>query len=87
MEMIRTLDESIQKLVAQEQRLSAHLGDERVAELRDYWLKNLPAGEEESFRLAMDHDDKKLTWIWLRLKRIHHSRARAGQTLMKNQIL
>ena len=84
-EMIRELDETIRRLVAEEQRLVTRLGDERVAELREYWHKELPPAEEESFKLAMDHEDKKLTWIWFRLQRVHHSRAKAGQTLMKNQ--
>jgi len=83
-EMIKELDETIHRLVAEEQRLSLRLGDERIAELREYWQKELPAGDEEAFRLAMDHDDKKMTWIWLRLKRVHQSRAQAGQALMRN---
>ncbi|MDD4913952.1 MAG: hypothetical protein PHW13_02785 [Methylococcales bacterium] len=83
-EMIRELDESIRRLVAEEQRLSARLGAERVSELWEFWQKELPSADEERFKLAMDHEDKKLTWIWLRLKRIHQSRAKAGQALMKN---
>jgi hypothetical protein len=84
-EMVKQLDESIQRLSAEEMRLSAKLGEERVMELREYWQKELPAAEDEAFKLAMDHEDKKLTWIWLRLQRIHESRAKAGQALMKNQ--
>lgn len=83
-EMIRELDETIRRLVAEEQRLVGRLGEERVAELREFWQKELPPTEEESFKLAMDHEDKKLTWIWFRLERVHHSRAKAGQALMKN---
>jgi len=83
-EMAKELDESIRRLVAEEQKLSAKLGDNRVSELREYWQKELPASEEEAFKLAMDHDDKKLTWIWLRLKRVHQTRAKAGRALMQN---
>jgi hypothetical protein len=83
-EMIRELDETIRRLVAEEQRLATKLGEERVAELREYWQKELPPAEEETFKLSMDHEDKKLTWIWFRLKRVHYSRSKAGQALMKN---
>jgi hypothetical protein len=83
-QMVRELDESIRRLVAEEQRLTSKLGSERVSELWEYWRSELPSADEEQFKLAMDHEDKKLTWIWLRLKRIHQSRAKAGQALMKN---
>lgn len=83
-EMIRELDDSIRSLAAEEKRLMNKLGDERVAELKEYWQKQMPAEDEESFRLALDHNDKKLTWVWFRLKRAHQSRAKAGQALMKN---
>ena len=85
-EVIVVLDETIRRLVTEEEYLTGKLGDERVAELREFWQKELPATDEEAFRLAMDHEDKKLTWVWLRLKRVHASRAKAGQALMKNQM-
>ncbi len=84
-EMVKELDESIRRLAAEEKRLAQKLGEERVLELREYWLKQMPGEEEEAFKLALDHNDKKLTWIWFRLKRAHQARARAGQALMKNQ--
>lgn len=84
-EMVRELDASIRALIAEEQRLMAKLGEERVAELQEYWQKQLPAEEEEAFKLSLDHSDKKLTWIWLRLKRARQSRTMAGQALMKDR--
>jgi hypothetical protein len=83
-EMVRELDDSIRSLAAEEKRLMNRLGDERVAELKEYWQKKMPAEDEEAFRLALDHNDKKLTWIWFRLQRARQSRAKAGQALMKN---
>ncbi|MGY6275776.1 hypothetical protein [Methylomonas sp. MgM2] len=85
-EMVKELEDSIRNLVEEEQRLKDKLGEERVAELREYWLKQLPAEEEEAFKLGLDHNDKKLTWIWFRLKRAHKARTRAGQALMKNHM-
>lgn len=84
-EMVMELNDSIRGLAAEEQRLIAKLGEDRVAELLEYWQKRMPAEEEEAFKLALDHGDKKLTWIWLRLKRARESRARAGQALMKDK--
>lgn len=84
-EMVKELDASIRALMAEEQRLMERLGEERVAELLEYWQKQLPVDEEEAFKLALDHNDKKLIWIWLRLKRARISRASAGQALMKNR--
>lgn len=84
-EMVMELEDSIRALAAEEVRLVAKLGDERVAELLEYWERRMPPEDEEAFRLALDHNDKKLTWVWLRLKRARLSRARAGQALMKNR--
>lgn len=84
-EMVMELEDSIRALTAEEGRLVAKLGDERVAELLEYWERRMPSEDEEAFRLALDHNDKKLTWVWLRLKRARLSRARAGQALMKNR--
>ncbi len=81
--MILELDESIRRLVEEERRLKLKLGDDRVAELSEYWHKQMPESEEEAFKRAMDHADRKLTWIWLRLNRLHQSRANAGRVLMK----
>jgi hypothetical protein len=84
-QMVKELDASIRALVVEEQRLKITIGDDRVAELLEYWRKELPKDEEELFKLTMDHNDKKLTWIWFRLKRAHQARANAGQALMKDQ--
>lgn len=83
-EMVKQLDESIRRLQAEEKRLLSKIGKERTDELREYWQKELPATDEEAFRLAMDHEDKKLTWIWLRLKSIQTKRIQAGHALMKS---
>ncbi len=83
-EMASELDASIAKLIVEQNRLQDKLGDLRVDELREYWLKLLPSEEEEAFRLGMDHDDKKLVWVWLRLKVLFSSRAKAGHALMRD---
>ncbi len=83
-EIARGLDSSIRQLLLEEQKLMTKLGQERVAELLEFWQKQLPAAEEEAFRLTLDYNDKKLTWVWLRLKRARQTRTCAGQVLMKN---
>jgi hypothetical protein len=84
-EMARELDDSLRSLVDEERRLAAKLGDTRVTELQEYWQKQMPAEEEETFKLLLDHNDKKLIWVWLRLGRVRQSRAKAGQALMKDR--
>lgn len=83
--MVIQLDESIRRLVDEERRLKLKLGEDRVAELSEYWHKQMPESEEESFKRSMDHADRKLTWIWLRLGRLHQTRANAGHVLMKQK--
>jgi len=77
-------DDSILRLLAAEQRLSAKIGEKRVAELWRFWQKKLPANDELTFKQAMDHDDKKLTWLWFRLKRAYHSRANREERYRTN---
>lgn len=83
-EMVKGLDESIRDLAELERGLVDRLGDERVAELREYWLKQMQPEDEEAFKLSLDHNDKMLIWYWSRLKRAHQSRAQAGKALMKD---
>lgn len=80
-EVITKLDESARSLLAEEQRLAISIGDERVMELLRFWLKELPETEAEKLRLSLNHDEKKLTWIWLRLKHLYQSRAKANLEL------
>lgn len=67
---------SMLKLIHAEQRLINKIGEQRVAELRRYSEKNLSTTEQEAFKKTLDHNDKKLTWIWFRLERIQYTMAR-----------
>lgn len=85
-EVIIKLDESARRLITEEQRLAGNIGDDRVKELRRFWLNELTASETESFKVSLNHEDKKLTWIWLRLKHLYQSRAKADEKLLRNTI-
>jgi len=81
--MVLQLDETIRKLVIEEQELCHKLGDSRVRELKEFWNQELTLEEETDFKRTLDYWDKILIHTWANSKRSHLSRAQAGQTLMK----
>jgi hypothetical protein len=83
-DMVTQLDETIKQLVIEEKIVADKIGNYRVEELREFWKQDLSEEEEKAFRLTMDHWDKVLIRLWSRSKRIHHTRAQVGHTLMKS---
>jgi hypothetical protein len=79
LEIKQESQKSLLKLLNAEKRLIAKIGERRVDQLRMFSQKGLTSAEEERFKKGLDHDDKKLTWIWLRLKRIQHTIDRSQQ--------
>lgn len=82
-EMVRQLDATIRHLAEEEKELIHRIGDERVAELTEFWKQELSTEEELLFKAGLDYWDKLLIRTWARSKRAHHTRAEVGQTLMK----
>ncbi len=83
-EMVAQLDETIKQLVIEEKMVADKIGTGRVEELKEFWKQDLSEEEEKAFRLTMDHWDKVLVRIWARSRRVHHTRAQVGHTLMKS---
>ena len=81
--MVQQLDETIRKLVLEEQELCQKLGDARVLELKEFWNQELTLEEETDFKRTLDYWDKILIRTWANSRRTHQSRAQVGQTLMK----
>ena len=81
--MVLQLDQTIRKLVIEEQELIRKLGDARVQELKEFWNQELTGEEETDFKRTLDYWDKILIRTWADSKRTHLSRAHVGQTLMK----
>ena len=81
--MVFQLDDTIRKLVDEEQKLAHKLGEVRVLELKEFWNKELTAEEEADFKRTLDYWDKILIRTWAHLSRAHQSRAQVGQTFMK----
>lgn len=77
------LDETIRKLVMEEQEILEKLGHARVQELKEFWNQEFTAEEEADFKRGLDYWDKILIRIWANAKRAHQTRAQVGQTLMK----
>ncbi|MCX7093084.1 MAG: hypothetical protein NTY50_06510 [Methylobacter sp.] len=85
-EMVVQLNATIRQVAAEERALVYRIGAERVAELAEFWKKELSVEEELRLKNSFDHWDKQLIRIWARLKRAHHTRAEVGQTLMKMNV-
>lgn len=85
--MVAQFDESIKQLAIQEKDALNRIGNARVEELREFWKQELTEEEERFFRMTMDYWDKKLIQIWARTKRIRHTRAEVGHTIMRKAVL
>jgi hypothetical protein len=81
-EMVLQLDDTIRKLVIEQQELVHKLGVARTLELKEFWDQELTADEEAAFRRTLDYWDKILIRTWAHLSRAHESRAKVGQTFM-----
>ncbi|MDD5227658.1 MAG: hypothetical protein PHN45_04075 [Methylococcales bacterium] len=86
-DMITQLDETLKKLVVEEEKVTHKIGVERVEELKEFWKQDLSEDEERFFRMTLDYCDKTLISIWARTKRLRHTRAQAGQTFMKSCVV
>lgn len=82
-DMAVQLDETIRRLVTEEQEILQKLGAARVQELREFWNQEFSAEEEADFKRSMDYWDKILIRTWANAKRASQTRAQVGQTLMK----
>jgi hypothetical protein len=81
-EMVLQLDDTIRKLVEEQQVLVHKLGVARTQELKEFWDQELTVDEEAAFRRTLDYWDKILIRTWAHLSRAHESRAKAGKTFM-----
>ncbi|MBY6242269.1 hypothetical protein [Methylosinus sp. Sm6] len=81
-QMATTLDASIRVLEAETRDLAAHIGEERVAELRAYFRRELEPIDLEELRNALDFDDRRLLSLWARLERNRARRVAAGRKTM-----
>jgi len=84
-EMVVQLDQSIASLTEEEKRIKEKISNERIEELREYWLMEMTEEESQELKTTFDHWDKILIHTWAHLHRAHETRAKAGQTVMKNK--
>ena len=82
-EMVKQLDQSIRKLTLDEQRISTKLGEQRSEELREYWQQELDEEDAQELKTTFDYWDKMLIFTWAHRQRVHTTRAKVGQALMK----
>jgi len=84
-EMVIQLDQSITRLNQDEQRIKKKLSEDRVEELKEYWLMEMSEDESQELKLGFDYWDKVLIRTWALLERAHETRVIAGQTVMRNK--
>lgn len=84
-EMVVQLDLSIASLTEEEKRIKEKISDERIDELREYWLMKIPEEESQELKTTFDYWDRILIRTWAHLQRAHETRAKAGQAVMKNK--
>jgi hypothetical protein len=82
-QMARQLDETILQLAKRETELRAHMGPERVEEIRELWDQTLDRKDELELRRTLDWRDRELLWIWSLQRRAHSARAEVGQAFMR----
>jgi ribosomal 50S subunit-associated protein YjgA (DUF615 family) len=81
-QMAASLDSSLRELEEEAARISAELGDERVAELGAFFRRELEPVDLEEMRRSLDFDDRKLLSVWVRLERNRTRRVAAGRKAM-----
>jgi len=81
-DMVVQLNETIRKLVVEEETLRRRIGEARVEELREFWQEKLTFEEEAEFKRTVDFWEKVLIQTWARAKRAHQSRADVGRAFM-----
>ena len=81
--MVLQLDDTIRKLVLEEQELVYKLGAARVQELKEFWNQELTIEEETDLKRTLEYWDKILIRTWANSRRAHQSRAQVGQAFMK----
>jgi ribosomal 50S subunit-associated protein YjgA (DUF615 family) len=81
-QMAVTLDASMRELEDEAQRLSADIGEERVAELGAYLRREFEPVDLEEMRSTLDFDDRRLLSLWIRLERNRARRVAAGRKAM-----
>ncbi|MDD5214686.1 MAG: hypothetical protein PHQ03_03985 [Methylococcales bacterium] len=86
-EMATHLNGTIKELVVEEKEVADKIGAMRVAELKEFWNHELSDDEERFFRTSLDYWDKKLIYVWARIKRVRQTRLQVGHTIMKKAVL
>ncbi|BBA32728.1 uncharacterized protein sS8_0763 [Methylocaldum marinum] len=83
-EMVKQLDATIGELAERESALRNTIGSARVEEVRALWNQTLDRQEELELRRSLDWRERELLWLWTRQRRIHATRALAGQAVMRS---
>ncbi len=85
--MTQEIDQSIRELDRFEDQLISGIDGERVDELDEFWSGLITAiGDQEDFRRSMCYREKKLLWVWARLRKLRGLRFDVTQDFMKMNV-
>jgi len=86
-EMVVQLDLSIASLTEEEKRIKEKISEDRIEELKEYWMMEITEEESQELKTTFDYWDKILIRTWAHLRRAHETRKKAGQTVMRNKTI
>lgn len=83
-EVACALDESLRETRETQDRLAAAIGEQRVEELREYWLSEPDSEATAAFLQRAAYRERQLVAVWAKLRRLEHLRVAAGRGVMKS---
>lgn len=83
-ETARALDEQLRDLEAQNEELSAKIGESYVAVLRDLRDHRYDRDEEMEIRQSLSYQERKLLWVWARLAKLKELRRDVARGVMRH---
>jgi hypothetical protein len=83
-ETARALDEQIRILEAQDEDLSAKIGESYVTVLRDLRDYTYERDEELEIRQSLSYQERKLLWVWARLAKLKELRRDVARGVMRH---
>lgn len=83
-ETARALDEQIRGLALQDEQLTAKIGEDAVAVLRDLRDQRFDRDEEIEIRQSLSYPERKLLWVWARLRKLKDLRRDVAHGVMRH---
>ncbi|PKO83148.1 MAG: hypothetical protein CVU17_09980 [Betaproteobacteria bacterium HGW-Betaproteobacteria-11] len=80
----KTLSESVAALEHFASELEEKIGSERLEVVRAVLERSYERGEEYEVRASLSYTERKLLWVWVRLRNLKDLRCTIGRDSMRN---